>query len=424
MTDTVEQLTEQLAGLREELTATKANELPVLDDLMVEGRRVLVRCDLNVPIEDGAIADDMRIRSSIPTLDALLRRGARLAVCSHLGRPKGRVVDDLRLAPIGERLSQLLAHEVVTLDEVIGDSVSDACRSEASVVLLENLRFDAREEANDPEFAAALADLADAYVNDAFGSSHRAHASVVGVAERLPAAAGLLLADEVEKLSYLLDSPERPFIAVIGGAKVSDKLDVIEHLLDRVDALVIGGAMAFTLLKAQGHEVGRSLVEDDRIAEVRVVMGKAEEAGVNIHLPDDVVAADSPEAGSDHAAVDLGAIGDRMGVDIGPRTARRFADVIVGAKTVLWNGPMGIFEVEAFAAGTKAVAQAVADATAAGAYSVVGGGDSAAALKEMGMTDSVTHLSTGGGASLEFLEGKDLPGIAVLRKKSKGSEEE
>jgi phosphoglycerate kinase len=383
-----------------------------------------VRCDLNVPIEDGAIADDMRIRSSIPTLDVLLRRGARLAVCSHLGRPKGRVVDDLRLAPIGERLSQLLALDVLTLDEVVGDAVSEACKSEASVILLENLRFDPREEANDPEFADALADLADAYVNDAFGSSHRAHASVVGVAERLPAAAGLLLAEEVEKLSYLLDSPERPFIAVIGGAKVSDKLDVIEHLLDRVDALVIGGAMAFTLLKAQRHEVGRSLVEDDRIAEVRVVMGKAEESGVDIHLPDDVVAADSPEAGSDHAAVDLDAIGDRMGVDIGPRTARRFADVIVGTKTVLWNGPMGIFEVEAFAAGTKAVARAVADATAAGAYSVVGGGDSAAALKEMGMTDSVTHLSTGGGASLEFLEGKDLPGIAVLRQQSKGSEEE
>src|SRR5919106_2539421 len=339
------------------------SSLPRLDDLDVEGRRVIVRCDLNVPLKGGAITDDLRVRASIPTLEALLGRGARLAVCSHLGRPKGQVIDELRLAPVGARLGELLDRNVQSLGVTIGEEAQKACDSDAPVVLLENLRFDPGEERNDPEFAAALAALGGAYVNDAFGSSHRAHASVVGVAERLPAAAGLLLADEVEKLSYLLDSPERPFIAVIGGAKVSDKLDVIEHLLDRVDALVIGGAMAFTLLKAQGHEVGRSLVEDDRIAEVRVVMGKAEEAGVDIHLPDDVVAADSPEAGSDHAAVDLGAIGDRMGVDIGPRTARRFADVIVGTKTVLWNGPMGIFEVEAFAAGTKAVAQAVADAT-------------------------------------------------------------
>jgi phosphoglycerate kinase len=402
------------------MTSNDASELPTIDDLTVDDRRVLVRCDLNVPIEDGAIADDMRIRSSIPTLDELLGRGARLVVCSHLGRPKGVVVEDLRLAPVGERMSELLARDVVVLDEVVGDEATRACASDAAVVLLENLRFDRREETNEPQFAGALADLADAYVNDAFGSSHRAHASVVGVAERLPSAAGLLLADEVAKLSRLLQSPERPFVAVLGGAKVSDKLDVIEHLLDRVDGIVVGGAMAFTLLKAQGHDVGRSLVEDDRLEEVRIVIAKAEDRGVEIHLPDDVVAADSPDAGAEHEAVALDAIGDRIGVDIGPGTARRFAAAVGEARTVLWNGPMGIFEVEEFAAGTKAVAQAVADATAKGAYSVVGGGDSAAALRELEMTDAVSHLSTGGGASLEFLEGKDLPGVAVLREQAKG----
>jgi phosphoglycerate kinase len=421
-TDTVEQ-SEKLEELRDELTATGAGDLPALDDLNVDGQRVLVRCDLNVPIEDGVITDDLRISSSVPTLDALLQRGARLAVCSHLGRPKGKIVEELRLAPVGDRLSQLLARDVLTIDQVVGDEVTSACRSDAPVVLLENLRFEPGEEANDPAFVAALADLAEAYVNDAFGSSHRAHASVVGVAERLPAAAGTLLADEVAKLSHLLQSPERPFVAVIGGVKVSDKLDVIEHLLDRVDALVIGGAMAFTLLKAQRHEVGRSLVEDDRIAEVRVVLGKADEAGVEVHLPDDVVASESPDSGVEYDTVELDDLGDRMGVDIGPNSARRFADVVVEAKTVLWNGPMGIFEVDEFAAGTKAIAQAVADATSKGAYTVVGGGDSAAAVREMGMADAVTHLSTGGGASLEFLEGKDLPGIAVLRKQSKGTSE-
>ncbi|MGH2786639.1 MAG: phosphoglycerate kinase [Actinomycetota bacterium] len=399
-------------------SARPEDRLPTIDDLDVEGSRVLVRCDLNVPIEDGAIADDMRIRSSIPTLGALLSRGARLVVCSHLGRPKGRVVEELRLAPVGERLSQLLAQHVVTLTEVVGDEAQQACESDAPVVLLENLRFDPGEEANDPEFADALAGLASAYVNDAFGSSHRAHASVVGVAELLPSAAGFLLADEVAKLSHLLEAPERPFVAVLGGAKVSDKLGVIGHLLGRVDALVIGGAMAFTLLRAEGHRVGRSLVEEDRIDEVRAVLASARERGVEIHLPTDVVAADDPEEGSAHDNADLDSIGERMGVDIGPLSAQRFAAVIDDARTILWNGPMGIFEVPAFATGTKAVAQAVADATDKGAYSVVGGGDSAAALQELGMTDAVSHLSTGGGASLEFLEGKDLPGVAALRKRA------
>lgn len=391
--------------------------LPRLEDLDVDGKRVLVRCDLNVPLKDGKITDDLRVRASLPTLEDLLRRGARVAVCSHLGRPKGKVVDDLRLAPVALRLGELLNREVVALTTTIGPKAQEACDSDAGVVLLENLRFDQGEEANDPEFAAALASLGDAYVNDAFGSSHRAHASVVGVPERLPSAAGFLLAEEVEKLERLLRDPEHPFVAVLGGAKVSDKLGVIANLLERVDAIVVGGAMAFTLLAARGVDVGRSRVESDRVAEVAEVLKKADERGVDVLLPTDVVAADSPDEGSDHETVPLDRIGDRMGVDIGPETSAAFSHTISGARTVLWNGPMGIFEIADYAAGTEAVAGAVAAATKAGAYTVVGGGDSAAALKQLGMTDSVSHLSTGGGASLELLEGRDLPGVAVLRRK-------
>jgi len=392
-----------------------ASSLPSLDDLEVADRRVLVRCDLNVPLKDGEIVDDLRIRASLETLQALLGRGARLALCSHLGRPKGKVVDGLRLAPVGRRLADLLGKKVTLLDEVTGGKATEAARSDDAVILLENLRFDAREEASDAEFAGELADLADAYVNDAFGSSHRAHASVVGVAERLPSAAGLLLAGEVERLGKLLAEPDRPFVALLGGAKVSDKLGVIGNLLERVDALCIGGAMAFTLLAARGEDVGRSLVERDRLDETRAVLREAEQRDVDILLPTDVVAADSPDKGAAHETVALGAIGNRMGVDIGPETSTAFARTIEGARTVLWNGPMGIFEIDAYARGTKAVAEAMAAATAKGAYTVAGGGDSAAALKQMGLEDGVSHLSTGGGASLEFLEGKDLPGVAALR---------
>jgi phosphoglycerate kinase len=377
-----------------------------------------VRCDLNVPLSNGRIADDLRIRAAVPTLEALLERGARLALCSHLGRPKGKVVEELRLAPIGQRLSQLLGTQVRAARDVVGEDARSACASSAPVVLLENLRFEPGEEKDDPGFAGDLASLADCYVNDAFGAAHRAHASIVGVAERLPAAAGYLLRDEVEKLEALLGGPERPYVAVLGGAKVSDKLAVIGNLLHRVDAFCIGGAMAFTLLAAKGEDVGRSLVESDRIAEVREVMKEAEQRGVQLHLPADVVAAEASEDGAPHADVPLSGIGDRLGVDIGPRTRRAFADIIARARTVLWNGPMGIFEVPAFSAGTRAVAEAVARATRNGAYTVVGGGDSAAALKELGMTDAVSHLSTGGGASLELLEGKELPGIAVLRRRT------
>ena len=393
------------------------SSLPTIDDLDVAGRRVLVRCDLNVPLEDGVVGDDLRIRSAVPTLRALLERDAKLAICSHLGRPKGRIVEELRLAPVAERLSELLGIEVDALDEVVGDKVAAACASDARVLVLENLRFEAGEESNDPALGEALASVADAYVNDAFGAAHRAHASIVGVAERLPAAAGYLLADEVEKLERLLHDPERPFVAVLGGAKVSDKLSVIEHLLERVDALCIGGAMAFTLLVAQGHEVGRSLVERDRVAEATGVLEQARARGVAIHLPGDVVAAESPDPGAAHETIALTDIGDRMGVDIGPRTAKEFGAVLERARTVLWNGPMGIFEIEAYSHGTSAVARAIATATRAGAYTVAGGGDSAAALAQLNMTDAVSHLSTGGGASLELLEGLELPGVAVLRKK-------
>ncbi|MEA2452450.1 MAG: phosphoglycerate kinase [Actinomycetota bacterium] len=390
--------------------------LPTIDDLEVAGKRVLVRCDFNVPLNDGHITDDMRIRSAVPTLEALLAKGARLTVCSHLGRPRGTVVDDLRLAPIGRALSQMLEREVRSVSDVVGPEAQAASASLADVVLLENLRFEPGEEANDPAFADALAGLAEVYVDDAFGAAHRAHASVVGVAERLPSAAGLLLADEVAKLERLLHEPDRPFVAVLGGAKVSDKLAVIGNLLERVDTICIGGAMAFTLLVAQGHDVGRSLVESDRVSEVADVLKTAEGRGVDILLPTDVVAADGPDEGAAHETVALDRIGDRMGVDIGPDSARTFGAAIEAAKTVLWNGPMGIFEIEAYSHGTRDVARAVGRATGRGAYTVAGGGDSAAALRQMNMTDAVSHLSTGGGASLELLEGKDLPGIAVLRK--------
>ena len=344
--------------------------------------------------------------------------GAKLAICSHLGRPKGKVVDELRLAPVGRSLEELLEREVTVLDEVVGETASQACKSEAAVVLLENLRFEPGEEKNDPEFADALSRLAEAYVNDAFGSSHRSHASIVGVAERLPSAAGFLLAEEVDKLERLLHDPARPFVAVLGGAKVADKLGVIANLLDKVDTICIGGAMAFTVLAAQGRDVGKSRVESDRLDEVRDVLAQAEGADVEILLPDDVVAADSPDEGAAHESTPLNTIGKRMGVDIGPNSRAAFARAIKSARTLLWNGPMGIFEIEAYAGGTKAVAEAIAQATQSGAYTVAGGGDSAAALAEFDMTDAVSHLSTGGGASLELLEGKELPGVAALRKGS------
>jgi len=391
--------------------------LRTIDDLGdLSGRRVFLRADLNVPLDGGRVADDLRIRATVPTIRELLGRGAALVVASHLGRPKGAVVEGLRLAPVADRLGELAGVEVAALDEVVGEDVTAACAhiGPGEVVLLENLRFDPGEEANDPAFADALASLADAYVDDAFGAAHRAHASVVGVAERLPSAAGLLLLREVEVLSRLLHGPDEPFVAVLGGAKVSDKLAVIGSLLDRVDALLIGGAMAFTLIAAQGGEVGDSLVEPDRVDQVRETLRLAEERQVPIVLPEDVVAA--PEASLDARTetVPANVIPRGLkGLDIGPRTVEEFARVLADARTIFWNGPMGVFELEPFSRGTRGVAQAVA---AASAFTVVGGGDSVAAIRRFGFEDRVDHLSTGGGASLELLEGRELPGVAVLSK--------
>jgi phosphoglycerate kinase len=389
--------------------------LRTIDDLgALSGRRVLVRCDFNVPLEDGRITDDSRIAATLPTLNRLLDSGAILVLCSHLGRPKGRVVDRYRLDPVGARLADLLGRDVGKVDQVTGHEVETIVRERrpGEVVLLENLRFDPGEERNDPAFADALAALADAYVNDAFGAAHRAHASVVGVGQRLPAAAGLLMQREVEVLSTLLEQPTEPFVAILGGAKVSDKLGTINALVERVDALLIGGAMAFSFLAAAGAEVGRSLVEPDRFDQVREAVAHADRRGVVIQLPEDVVVAPEPTVEAKRETVRANEIPrGLMGLDIGPRTVEEFARTIAEAGTIFWNGPMGMFELEPFSAGTRGVAHAVARS---GAFSVVGGGDSAAALRKFNLTDEVDHVSTGGGASLEFVEGKELPGIAVL----------
>jgi len=394
------------------LSPGRLRTLEDLPDLVAA--TVLVRCDLNVPLEDGRVTDDLRIRATVPTLRELLGRGATLVVCSHLGRPKGRVVESLRLDPVAELLGTALDSKVRKLDEVVGPEVQKAVMAAGagSVTMLENLRFDPREERNDPEFADQLAALAESYVDDAFGAAHRAHASVVGVAQRLPSVAGRLMQREVEVLSRLRERPEEPFVAILGGAKVSDKLTAVRALVERVDALLVGGAMAFSFLAAAGAEVGRSLVEADRFDDVRAAVKAAEAGGVLIQLPEDVVAAPEPTVEAKRQTVRADAIPkDLMGLDIGPRTVEEFARTIADARTVLWNGPMGVFELEPFSAGTRGVATAVAGAKA---FTVVGGGDSIAAVQKFGLADSFDHLSTGGGASLEFLEGRELPGIAVL----------
>ncbi len=384
-------------------------------DIDVSGRRVLVRCDFNVPMEAGRITDDRRIRESLPTMRYLLERDARVILASHLGRPKGRPDQAFTLAPVAERIGTLLERSVPLLPDCVGPAVEDAvARMRAGeAVLLENLRFHAEEEANDPSFAARLARLADLYVNDAFGTAHRAHASTAGVAAYLPAVAGLLLEKELTHLGQALDAPVRPFVAILGGKKVSDKIGVIRHLLDRADTLLVGGGMAYTFLRAQGREIGASICEHDSLALASELLAEAGRKGVGFELPVDVVAATAVEAGADHRVVDADAIPTGWaGVDIGPRTAARFAGVIRDAGTALWNGPMGVFEIPAFAAGTRAVAEAMADSSA---VTVVGGGDTAAAVEAFGLADRMTHISTGGGASLEFLEGQELPGIAVLQ---------
>jgi phosphoglycerate kinase len=390
-----------------------------LTDLDVAGRRVFVRVDFNVPIKNGTITDDTRIRASLPTVEYLVGKGAAaIVLASHLGRPKGKPSPEFSLRPVAERLSQLLGRPVQFAEDCVGDKAQAAIAAAGpgGIVLLENLRFHAEEEKNDPAFAKALASLADVYVNDAFGSAHRAHASTEGIVHQVKeSAAGFLMGKEVEYLGRVLESPERPFVAILGGAKVSDKLEVIENLIGKVDALLIGGAMAYTFLKSRGVPVGRSLVEADLLDTAKDVERRAAARGLRLEIPVDHVVAPKLEAGAPAETLDVGdpAIGDRMGLDIGPKTIATYRSVILGAKTVVWNGPMGVFEIDAFANGTIAVAKAVADVKGT---TVIGGGDSIAAVAKAGVTDRITHISTGGGASLEFLGGQTLPGVAALQK--------
>jgi phosphoglycerate kinase len=392
-----------------------------LRDLDLSGKRVLIRVDFNVPLENGAVTDDTRIRSSLPTIRYALEKGATVILASHLGRPKGQVNQKYSLKPVAARLSELLGRPVPFASDCIGEaakSVVDAAHAAGGgAVLLENLRFHPEEEKNDTAFAKQLASLADLYVNDAFGAAHRAHASVEAIAHVVPqAAAGLLMEKELEYLGRVLSSPDRPLVAILGGAKVSDKLEVIQNFLGRVDRLVIGGAMAYTFLKARGVGIGRSLVEDDKLDVARDIEAKARARGLHFGLPVDHVVAAKLEAGAPSETLDIAdpRIGDRMGLDIGPKTSDAYAGMIKDAKTVVWNGPMGVFEIPDFAQGTNAVARAVASVKGT---TIVGGGDSIAAVNHAGIADRITHISTGGGASLEFLGGRKLPGVEALADK-------
>jgi phosphoglycerate kinase len=384
-------------------------------DLDLKGKRAFVRVDFNVPLKEGRIADDTRIRASVPTIQYALDRGATVVLASHLGRPKGTVNPQYSLAPIARHLGEVLGRPVEFVRDCIGSAASDAVTmvhaGGGGIVLLENLRFHAEEEKNDPAFAASLASLADVY---AFGAAHRAHASVEGITHHLPrAAAGLLMERELRYLGHALESPERPFVAILGGAKVSDKLEVIQNLLAKVDRLLIGGAMAYTFFKARGVVVGKSLVEEDKLESANAIATEAARRGVALELPVDHVVTDKIQEGAANELLAIGdaRIGDRLGVDIGPATIKAYETLVADAKTVVWNGPMGVFEIEAFATGTNAVARAVASVKGT---TIIGGGDSIAAVKKAGIADRITHISTGGGASLEFLGGRTLPGVAAL----------
>ena len=386
-------------------------------DLDAAGKRVFVRVDFNVPLEDGKITDDSRIVAALPTIKSLLSQGAIVILASHLGRPDGKVQDSMRLRPVAERLSQLLKMPVSVTGDALGAGTEDAIKrlKPGECILLENLRFHAEEEKNDPGFAKALASYADVYVNDAFGTAHRAHASTEGIAHLLPAYAGLLMEKEIEFLGKLMENPERPFAAIIGGAKVSGKIQVLRNLVDKVDVLVIGGGMANTFLLAQGKQVGKSLVEPDRVEDARAIMESAAAHGTKIVLPSDVVVAKEVTRGSEYKTVPSDKVPASWNiVDIGKNSLDAMRKALEPVKTVFWNGPLGVFEIPTFSVGTREIARFLAGRAQAGATVVVGGGDSVAAVEQQGLADKMTHISTGGGASLEFLEGKELPGVAVL----------
>ncbi|MCS6942657.1 MAG: phosphoglycerate kinase [Geminocystis sp.] len=384
----------------------------------LEGKRVLVRVDFNVPMENGKIIDDTRIRAALPTINDLISKGAKVILCSHMGRPNGQVKEELRLTPVAERLSELLGKKVIKCNDCIGDEVTQAVNAMANgdVLLLENLRFHKEEEENDPEFAKKLASNADLYVNDAFGTAHRAHASTEGVTHYLsPCVAGYLIEKELQFLQSAIESPRRPLVAIIGGSKVSSKIGVIEALLEKCDKLLLGGGMIFTFFKARGLNVGNSLVEDDKLDLARSLEAKAKEKGVELLLPTDVVVADKFAPDANSQVVDVNSIPDGwMGLDIGPESVKLFQEALQGCQTVVWNGPMGVFEFDQFAKGTEAIARTLAELTEKGATTIIGGGDSVAAVEKVGVADKMSHISTGGGASLELLEGKVLPGIAAL----------
>jgi phosphoglycerate kinase len=388
-----------------------------VQDLDAAGKRVFVRVDFNVPLQDGKVTDDTRIRAALPTIRHLMGQGARVILASHLGRPDGKVSDSFRLRPVGERLSQLLGRTVPVTGDALGAGTEDAVRRlrNGEVLLLENLRFHAEEEKNDPEFAKALASYADVYVNDAFGTAHRAHASTVGVAKLLPAYAGFLMEKELANLGKIVTNPERPFAAIIGGAKVSDKIKVLKNLIAKADVVVIGGGMANTFLLAQGKAVGKSLAEPDRVEDARAILADAEAKGVKVVLPVDVVVAKEVTRGTEHKTISAEKVPASWHiVDVGKQSLELIEAALADVRTVLWNGPLGVFEIPSFAHGTKAIARFLADRADEGVQVVIGGGDSVAAITQQGLADKMTHISTGGGASLEFLEGRELPGVTVL----------